>query len=272
MEYICRKLRLNFDALRSLGLFIPACRGLAGSLALVLYALCGFAVDAQARVIRIVTIAVAPFGMESTGGKKSGSVFEIGNLIAEEAGLQYENTILPYSRALAMIESGDADLLIALPSDRLNQKAKQIVRVTTLENIVIGRRGTQYRVLEDLHGKVVGTIREAKYDARFSADTEIKKYNTNNYEQGINMLFAERLDAVIGVKEGIYFALQSIGGTRAMLGEPLMLSRQDAWLHFSNKGYDELIAVALKNAVTRLQQRNAIQKIDEKYLGAFSKN
>ena len=99
----------------------------------------------------------------------------------------------------------------------------------------------------------------------------IRKYSTNNYEQSLTLLLAGRLDAVVGVNEGLFFSLQSIGGTRALLGEPLVLNRQDAWLYFSNKGYDEASAAALKGAVLRLQQRSAIQKIEEKYLGPFYK-
>lgn len=48
-----------------------------------------------AKELRIVTIESAPFGFVGKDGKPTGMMFEIGNLIATEAGFTYTNQITP---------------------------------------------------------------------------------------------------------------------------------------------------------------------------------
>lgn len=42
---------------------------------------------------------------------RTGMMYEIGNLIAAEAGFTYTNEIIPYARTVLVVASGDADLL-----------------------------------------------------------------------------------------------------------------------------------------------------------------
>ena len=134
----------------------------------------------EAKSLRIVTIAVEPFGMVDGAGHESGIVYDIANRLAEESGLEAENSIVPYPRAVAMIESGEADLLISLVNTSL--KATAIARISFVENVVIGRSNDHYRAIEDLHGKGVAAVRGAEYDKRISTDPRIKKYAVNSYE------------------------------------------------------------------------------------------
>ncbi len=219
----------------------------------------------EAKSLRIVTIAVAPFGMVDGAGHESGIVYDIGNRLAEESGFKTKNSIVPYPRAVAMIESGDADLLISLANPDL--KATAIARISFVENVVISRSNDHYQAIEDLHGKSVAAVRGAEYDKRISTDPRIKKYAVNSYEQGLQMLFAGRVDGVVGTKEGIFFSLKAMGVPYTKAGKPLILGRQDAWLHFSNATYDEQTANILREAVLRLQKRNVVPQIEEKYIG-----
>lgn len=226
--------------------------------------------EATARTFKFVTIAGPPFGLTDPTGKPSGINFEVGNRIGDEAGLLYENVILPYARALAMIESGMADFMIAYPNERLERAATPIVNIASLENVVVGVAGTTFPNLEHLHGKTVATVRGAKYDDGFSADPEIKKYLTNNYDQSLSMLLAGRVDAVIGMRIGFLYAIKARGGSHLQLGEPLVLNKSDALLYFANSSYDELTASRVKQAFARLQQRKVIQRIEFRYFGTTS--
>lgn len=184
--------------------------------------------EVQKNALRIITFDVAPFGMRDASGRPAGNVLDIGGLIAAERGLDYVNTLVPYARAAALIESGDAYVLITLPSARLKSVATPIVTVNTVDVVVVGKAGLPIHSLEDLHGKTVTVMRSAEYDQRLTKDREIRKYLANDYEQGVKMLLGDRLDAIVGMKEGIWFALKESGSGRSTLGEPFVLNRQTA--------------------------------------------
>lgn len=228
----------------------------------------GLAGTAEARVFKIVTIGGSPFGVTDSTGQPRGVNVEIGNLIVEEAGLRFENTVAPYARALAMIESGAADFMIAYPNNRLDVMAQRVGVVARLENVVIGRAGSTFRSLRDLQGKTVASVREAEYDSALSADRDISKYSTNNYQQGISMLLAGRLDAIVGMKAAILYQVEAMHIPRTQLSEPLVLNQKDAWLFFSNSSYDPGVAARLKTALSNLTQRNALRQIEQKYFGS----
>lgn len=227
--------------------------------------LIGLLNSAEARVFKLVSMAGAPFGFTSDTGKPIDIGVEIGNLILEEAGLTFENTIVPYARAVAMIESGDADFMLAFPNARFQAAAAPTASIAAFENVIIGRAGTAFPTLKELHGKTVASIRVARYDKAFSADPLIEKHYVNNYEQGLTMLLAGRVDAIIGTKTGILYQMDAMGRSRSQLGPPLILNTEDAWLFFSKRNYDEQIAVKLREAISSLRARGALQKILFKY-------
>jgi len=109
----------------------------------------------------------------------------------------------------------------------------------TLENIVVGRKGTNFKSLDDLHDKTVATVRGAKYDDAFTADTKIIKYDTSRYEQSIKMLINGRLDAMIGPSIGLFFTAKKMGYSREKFGDVLVLNTKDTYLQYSRKSADE---------------------------------
>lgn len=222
---------------------------------------------AEARAIRFVTIAGSPFGFLDKAGAPTGINVEIANSIGAEIGLPYENAIVPYARALAMIETGDADLMIAFPNRRLDAAATRVGPIADLENVVLGRAGTILTGLHDLRGKTVASVRGAEYDAALSADPEIAKYSVNNYEHGLSMLLAGRVDAIVGMKTGIYYQIAAMGSAREELGTPLVLNTKNALLYYSRRNYDEEVLAKVRQALAALISRKAIQRIELKYFG-----
>jgi len=190
--------------------------------------------SAWAKTLRIVSLQLHPFGFHD-GDTSRGILYDFGNRIAEEAGFSYENKIVPYTRAIKMLEIGEADFCMLFPNDMLDKCAVKVVPVMMLENIIVGLKGTKFDSLEALHGKSVATVRDAQYDDAFLADKAIQKIETYHYEQSVKILFAGRVDAMIGPKTGLYFTVRKLGFSAEKLGEPLVLNTKDVWLHFSKK-------------------------------------
>jgi len=215
--------------------------------------------------IRIVTIQLRPFGFLDND-TPHGIHYEFSNRIFELAGLPSTNRIIPYARVMKEFEDGTADVSIMYSNDALTQYAVQVIPVITYENIIIGRAGTQFASLEELHGKTVAQLRGAQMDAAFTEDTAIQKLDVNDYEQGLRMLFSDRVDAVFGADIGLYSSLKSIGHTPEELGTPLVLNTRDAYLHLSKKiATDEMIS-KLQQIVKTMQEDGTIAATKDRYM------
>ncbi|MYN08767.1 substrate-binding periplasmic protein [Pseudoduganella aquatica] len=219
--------------------------------------------------MRIVTIESAPFGFYGGDGQASGMMYEIGNLIAQEAGLPHVNRIVPYPRTVAMIASGDADVVLRYTNPELSAAALQVAEVLSLPTIVVGRPALKLTSLSDLRGKFVGVPRSGRFDEAFDERDDITKYPLAGYSQMLKMLMAGRIDAGIGSSVGIYYNAHILGISKERLGKPLMLGTRKFELHFSKKTATAETVSAIKIAVQRLQSRGAINEIVEKYYRTF---
>lgn len=218
-----------------------------------------------AEPIRIVTIQLRPFGFLDKD-TPHGIHYEFSNRIFELAGLPCTNRIIPYARVMKEFEDGTADVSIMYSNNALAQYAVQVIPVITYANIIIGRAGTQFASLEDLHGKKVAQLRGSQMDAAFTADKAIEKFDASDYEQSLRMLFSNRVDAVLGADIGIYSSLKSIGHAVNDLGIPLTLNTKDAYLHLSKKiATDEMIS-KLRQIVKTMQEDGTIAATKDRYM------
>lgn len=222
-----------------------------------------------AKELHIVTIDSAPFGFIGEDGKPTGMMYELGNLIAKEAGFTSTNEITPYARTALAVANGKADFVLRYSSDELAEGAHPIAGVLSLPTIIVGKPTLKLGALSDLHGKTVGRPRGGRFDDAFDADQEILKFVVSDYAQMFRMLMLDRLDAGIGSSVGLFYNAHLLGITKDQLGKPLVLSTQTFELHFSKKTADEATTAALKSAVMRLKHRNEIRKIVDKYMGSF---
>lgn len=235
-----------------------------GLLTLTMAVPCAFSKE-----LRIVTIDSAPFGFRAADGKPTGMIYEISNLIAQEAGFTYTNEIFPYPRTVHAVGSGDADFVIRYGNAELENVAIPVARVLSLPTIVVGHPSVKFESLKDLQGKTVGIPRGGRFDDAFEANTAILKYPVADYAQAIKMVTAQRIDAGIGSSVGLYYNAYLLGIRKEQLGQPLVLSTQHFALHFSKKRENQETISALRDAVARLEKRNAIKKIVDKYLSTF---
>lgn len=233
--------------------------------AILLFMLCHFPIFA-AEPLRIDTILAPPMGFVTDDGQPAGLYYEILNHIAETAGLSYTNQIVPFARALAELERGDADVSLFFRRDQ-NTKLVPILPVYTQKNIIIGRKGARFESLEDLHGKLVAQMRGTSYDETFARDDAIKKVEIVDFVQGITMLMNERVDAMIAPDIGIFFTAQQSGYARDDFGDPLVVNTREAWIQASADTVDEHTIAALKTAIETLLADGTLQRISAKYAG-----
>lgn len=225
------------------------------------------ALPAQARKLKIETIRSDPFGYEDNRGK-GGMMYEISNLIADTAGLEYENRVVPYARTVLSLREGTADMVLRFNNEELATVALQVTPVVGMQTVVLTRADTRINSLADLHDKVLAVVRSFPVDKSISDDKAIRTYVTDSNEHSVRMLFAGRVDAILGSDVGMYGAAKTLGYASSKFAAPLKMDVHEFWLHYSRKTADEATIKTLKAAVEKLQRQGAFTRIQQNYLPA----
>jgi ABC-type amino acid transport substrate-binding protein len=220
--------------------------------------------------LRLIILNLPPFGMLDRDGRPTGISADLAAQLSRETGFVLDPVMVPYPRAVAMMASGEGDLLISIPNSHLTALTKPLAHVFYGEVVVIGRPGLRLNSLDDLHGKVVGQLRGAEYLPAFDHDTAIGKHETISYQQSVQMLLEGRYDAMIGFRSAVYYALRSLGKPRGALGKALFLGECDVTLFMSRKAARQETAEPLARAMNALRERGVVKTVLERYFGAAS--
>ena len=225
---------------------------------------------ANTRTLRIETIASVPFGFEDARGTPTGIMLEIGDMIAKEAGMPSTNRIVPYARTVISLEAGTCDFVLRFSNEKLSQVAIPVASVVTFPIVIVGGKGSYFNALTELRGKTVAVPRGGSFDDAFDADPAIRKQETRDYVDSMQLIRAGRIDAGIGSNVGLFYSAKSIGMSPKDLGHPLVLGHKNFILHFSKRNADKPTVQAVQGAVERLQKSGAIKAVLRKYLGDFA--
>lgn len=216
--------------------------------------------------IKVSTIKLSPLGF-TQNGQDQGIFYDIANQIVLNAGYTPENKILPYPRVIQTLMTGSKDISILFTNEAVAKSSDQLMPILEFENIIVGLRGSTYERLSDLHGQTIANVRQAVYDEALNEDKLIKKHPTTGYEQSIKMLLGGRVDAIVGAGITIYYTLEKLGYTAAILGKPFVLNSKDAYLHFSRQSQHQDAKDKITKAAKNLKEQGVIDKIIEGYRG-----
>ncbi len=218
---------------------------------------------AVGETLRIVTLSLPPYGYVEKG-TDTGLNYELSNLLAVEAGFEPDNRIIPLIRAVDDIAAGRADMVIMFPNPTIDAVAKNLGIILPMETVLFGRAGSLYRSLKDARGKIVASVRGARYDERISKKSGIILYPTASYSQSLKMLLAGRVEAVIGPKLGLYFTVKTDNYPKRAFGDPLVLSTAQGCVFISNKTSPDIIEKVVA-AMTRILANGTVHMLLEKY-------
>lgn len=216
--------------------------------------------------LKVAIINIAPFGMQDDSGSPSGLFVDILGKLSERSGMQFDHFVTPFPRAMALMASGEADLIFALDNPQLLQSSRHVALVAHEEVVLIARAGMPLRGLDDLYGKQIGYIRGANYDDAIMANLHIAKHETNNAQQTVEMLLRGRFDAALGTRLALLYALRAAGVGRDKLGAPLVLKQMGVWLSYSKQRYRAERAQRLANAVDALRAEGVFSALRQQYV------
>lgn len=235
------------------------------SLALIAgWALAGATAGATAEPLRIETIQSAPFGVVE-GGVSSGMMYEIGNLIAERAGLSTVNQVVPYARTVVSLRNGSADMVIRFSNAELAEVAVQVARVLPMQTVLVSLPGSRVERLTDLAGATVSVARSAPLDPRLQAVPGVHFERVQNNEMSVRMVVAGRVKAAFGSRLGLLGAAHRLGIRQDHFAAPLVVGSQDFWLHVSRKSATPELLDILRRGLESALRDGSIEQIRHRY-------
>jgi ABC-type amino acid transport substrate-binding protein len=224
---------------------------------------------ASTQSVTVSTFSIPPWGM-FVASQPAGITFEMANVIAKEAGLKIDNTILPFPRFWMAMQSGEIDFGLMHRTPESEAVAEPLARTfVDPEIILLPKKGLSFRQLEDMANLSLGVTRGGLelQDARISQNKSIRIFEFTNESQGIRMLHSNRFDCIISSKEAILYEMKAAGFAPSDFGVPLTLSQKEGWVMFSKKSPRQDLKERIRQATQKLQKQGVFLKIRKKYLG-----
>jgi polar amino acid transport system substrate-binding protein len=220
---------------------------------------------AEPAVLRIETIQSEPFGRIGPQGP-GGLMYEIGQLIAQRAGLAAQNRVVPYARTVLSLHNGTADVVLRFANDELRSVAVQVAPVLALPTVLVSRREAPLRRLEDLSGRALAVSRSFPMPEGWVG---LRVHWVHSNEHAIQMLMGGRVDAAYGSNLGLFGAARGMGVPMQAFARPLPVEQQAFWLHLSRRSATPELVARLTQAVEALQRDGSIGRLYQRALQEF---
>ncbi|MGF1742144.1 transporter substrate-binding domain-containing protein [Vibrio profundum] len=238
-----------------------------GILVAVVCMLSGLCFAADKERVNIVLIDIAPSAYKENG-KSLGSTYDITKHIAQRAGFDYEIKIKPFPRVVLELGSGAADMSILLENSALQGKVTIVTPIYPIQSIILTNTDFPVRSPSDLDGKRVGVIRNASFHKKLPNYQTLKLYQVANYRQGIKMLRANRIDALVSVDMAIYFSLNKMSISRSEFSIPYVFDKKDILLQVSDRIATPEQLKKMRTIVAEMKANGSMEEIISRYLGS----
>ena len=170
--------------------------------------------------------------------------------------------LLPYARILNSLKTGQLDLAILFKNNTVAENIEYIGPLSMAKVLVITQSGTTVKHYKDLYQlDSIGVIRSAQFNNRFDQDELLKKVNVNSYSQAVKLLKLKRINAVIGSKIGLEYALYHENMSNELIADAFYLGDKELGLHLSKKSPLISNLPLIKNAVKSAYQANLTEQI-----------
>ncbi len=164
--------------------------------------LCICSVSVQANKLIVATYIDPPF-ITLEGTKLAGEDIDLVKALAKKVHMQPEHIICPIARCLAMVKSGDADMLVSIR--KTAQRAKDFIflqpaiytQFYPIKFYLNSNSKIQINNHNDLTKLTIGVLRGVSYFNEFDENKMLNKVEVTTIEQLIGMLSRNRIDTFL---------------------------------------------------------------------------
>ncbi|XXJ19887.1 substrate-binding periplasmic protein [Desulfovibrio caledoniensis] len=196
---------------------------------------------AEDGVLRVALDPFPPWKYLNSIGEPCGMDVNLIDLIAERMGLEVEYSMYPFSRALYLLEYGDADMMSGVLRRKEREAYLHYLEPPYKDHsdkafYMLRGRERLLRAYEDLHSLRVGTQIGTKYFPEFDHDPKIDKTAARSFELNLRMLLANRVDVVVNTEVAGDYEIRQLGLQGALVKAPyLYRKKQEVYMVLSKK-------------------------------------
>jgi polar amino acid transport system substrate-binding protein len=156
-----------------------------------------------------VAVFLEPPYIDLVANKLVGENIEIIHLLAESIGLEPVLIQCPFVRCLAMIKSGQVDMLLGLSKsidrekDLIFLNPPHSIQQKPLRFFTLKEKNLTIKHFSDLNLLLVGTLRGAAYFPLFDENQTITKVELTSRKQMVSMLLKGRIDTFLEREESV---------------------------------------------------------------------
>lgn len=215
--------------------------------------------------LRMGTLGIPPYGFIDQTGKANGAFYALANRLARDSGFAYDNNIYPTARLYAMLERRQLDLAITSLSVDSTMGMIDIGTVWRVEGVILYRKQLAFspRDVNDFKPYLIGRLSGSCPPL---ARAGLKLYDLRNYEQGLRMIAAGRLDGLCGEMGGLRPALKSEAQGADRLAAPFVFVSADVHI-FANPSLAKSEIDRLRSTLAELNRTGEVSRIISPFVG-----
>lgn len=238
---------------------------------LSILALCFFAVNLHADIIRTLKVAIYldPPYVDYKNNQYIGEDIDLLIALAKRSHMQIEYIRCPIARCLYLVKEGVADMVMQLK--KTPERIENYIYLTPatftqefpLNFYVYKNSSNKIQNYQDLTGLKVGVIRGMSYFDKFDKDKDLIKIKVNNREQLIGMLKKGRIDTFLDRDDAMLPILNRINSVGAIKAAKFKFTKYvKSYLVISKKSdisaYSKKLSHHLKEIV--INKQNTVNK------------
>ncbi|MBI4806327.1 MAG: amino acid ABC transporter substrate-binding protein [Desulfovibrio sp.] len=217
-------------------------------------------------VLVMVDTANPPFMFLTSEGKASGIYPAIITEAFERMKLPVKVSAVPWKRALATLEIGEAGVAGIYKTAERTEKFdfSEALFVEKVQVIVLANKLFPFLGIQSLKGKRLGVLRGWSYGDEFDKAKAEGLFIVEEVEsdaQNLAKLKNDRLDAVLAIKESGEVGMSGFGSTRAFIALEPPLTEKPTYLAFSKQVNKSELLGAFNEALSSMRQDGTLDKI-----------
>jgi ABC-type amino acid transport substrate-binding protein len=215
-------------------------------------------------VLKIGTMALAPYGWIDKNNTKHGIIYELNQEIGLRLDTPFTNEIYPFKRMLKMLDSGELDLVSSQAHQEAIDSGEQLGIQHDIVVIAGTKKGSNIQSIKDLKGKSLIYHLSSSYIELEEISHSITR--TNNYKQSVKSLYKSKyFDAAIFSEPAYYYWIKELGLTSKDFGNVVVISpKKKQWI-FVRRDLPDKIKNDVKLIVEDIYKENLYKDLLFKY-------
>jgi len=226
---------------------------------------------AEGDVLRVALDPFPPWKYLNRLGEPHGMDVDLVDMLAQRMNLKVEYSVYPFSRALYLLEYGDADMMSGVLRRKEREAYLHYLKPPYKDHsdkafYLLRGHAHPLQTYEDLYNLRVGIQNGTRYFPRFDHDPRIAKVMANSFELNLRMLLAKRIDVVVNTEATGDFEIRKLGLWDSVVkASYIYRKKQDVYMVLSKKSPLADRLDEFNSVLAALIREGAFQRIVARY-------